>query len=143
MNWNFHFKFLNSWIPKNLQYPCLVCFRWIVFRRVFIILGLLYLMRSITMFVTVLPVASTTYYCSPRSNHTTLNIVFLRVWQLASGFGMSINGKHTFCGDYIYSGHTMIFTMGYLIVKECKYWSYEEKNTMSLLVFVACKCYVF
>lgn len=96
--------------------------RFIVMRRIFLILALLYMMRSITMFVTVLPVASRTYYCSPKSNSTSGAIVAKRVWQLISGFGLSINGKHTYCGDYIYSGHTVILVMSYLIISECKYY---------------------
>jgi shingomyelin synthase len=42
------------------------------------------------------------------------------VFQLISGFGLSINGKHTYCGDYIYSGHTIMLTMSYLIISECE-----------------------
>lgn len=89
-------------------------------RRVFLIVGLLYLMRSVTIYVTVLPVPSTTYYCSPKSNNTSPLIIAQRVFQLLSGFGLSINGKHTFCGDYIYSGHTVMLVLGYLIIAECK-----------------------
>ncbi|KAK7862282.1 hypothetical protein R5R35_006649 [Gryllus longicercus] len=92
--------------------------RFIVMRRVFVILALLYLMRSITMFVTVLPVASVTYYCSPKLNSTSTAVVVQRMWQLFQGFGLSINGKHTYCGDYIYSGHTVMLTMSYLIIAE-------------------------
>lgn len=92
--------------------------RFIVMRRVFMILSLLYLMRSITMFVTVLPVASVTYYCSPKANSTSITLVAKRVWHLVTGFGLSINGKHTFCGDYMFSGHTVILTMSYLIIAE-------------------------
>ena len=32
--------------------------------------------------------------------------------------GLSINGKHVYCGDYIYSGHTMTIIMACLIIKE-------------------------
>ena len=39
--------------------------------------------------------------------------------------GLSVNGQHVFCGDYIYSGHTMIIIMGHLIIRECK-----ENHTM-------------
>ncbi|XP_051173374.1 phosphatidylcholine:ceramide cholinephosphotransferase 2-like [Leptopilina boulardi] len=92
--------------------------RFIVLRRIFLLLGLLYMMRSITMYVTVLPVASKTYYCSPKANSTTPIIVTKRVFQLLSGLGLSINGKHTYCGDYIYSGHTVIHVLSYLIFKE-------------------------
>lgn len=92
--------------------------RFIVSRRMFFIIGLLYLYRSITMFVTVLPVSSTTYNCSPKSNNTTPLLVIRRTFYLISGFGLSINGKHTYCGDYIYSGHTMVLVLSYLIVAE-------------------------
>ena len=84
-------------------------------------MGLLYMMRSITMYATVLPVASKTYYCSPKANNTSPLLVTKRVLQLISGFGLSINGKHTYCGDYIYSGHTVVLLLSYLIIKECKY----------------------
>ncbi|EEC18287.1 phosphatidylcholine:ceramide cholinephosphotransferase 2 [Ixodes scapularis] len=93
-------------------------YRWIILQRVFLIMGLLYFMRSITMFVTQVPVASTTYYCSPKANTTNPLLILKRVAQLLSGFGLSINGQHTFCGDYIYSGHTVILTLAYLVVRE-------------------------
>lgn len=92
-------------------------------RRVFLIMSILYFLRSITMYVTVLPVSSTKYYCSPKSNGTTIAVVSKRVFQLMSGFGLSINGKHTYCGDYIYSGHTVMLVLGYLVIAECKYIS--------------------
>ncbi|XP_043507813.1 phosphatidylcholine:ceramide cholinephosphotransferase 2-like isoform X2 [Frieseomelitta varia] len=92
--------------------------RFIVVRRIFLLMGLLYMMRSITMYVTVLPVASKTYFCSPKANNTSPLLVTKRVLQLISGFGLSINGKHTYCGDYIYSGHTVVLVLSYLIIKE-------------------------
>ncbi|KOB78239.1 putative spingomyelin synthetase [Operophtera brumata] len=92
--------------------------RFIVSRRLFFIIGLLYLYRSVTMFVTVLPVSSTTYYCSPKTNDTSPLHVLRRAFYLISGFGLSINGKHTYCGDYIYSGHTMVLVLSYLVVAE-------------------------
>ncbi|XP_025420930.1 phosphatidylcholine:ceramide cholinephosphotransferase 2-like isoform X2 [Sipha flava] len=93
-------------------------YRFIVLRRLMFMLSLLYLLRSVTMFVTVLPISSTTYYCSPKSNSTSPEQIAKRVFQLFSGFGLSINGKHTFCGDYMYSGHTTILVMSYLIIVE-------------------------
>lgn len=76
--------------------------------------------RAITMYVTVLPMSSETYICSPQSNTTTPLIVAKRVVRLMSGFGLSVNGKHTFCGDFIYSGHTVILVFSNLIISECK-----------------------
>lgn len=79
------------------------------------------------MYVTVLPVSSTTYYCSPKSsNATTAFVIAKRAFQLMSGFGLSINGKHTYCGDYIYSGHTVMLVLGYLTIAECKYYHHNK-----------------
>ncbi|XP_063699466.1 phosphatidylcholine:ceramide cholinephosphotransferase 2-like isoform X2 [Culicoides brevitarsis] len=92
--------------------------RFIVARRIFLLMSLLYLMRSITMYVTVLPMSSTTYYCSPKSNSTTITTALSRAIHLISGFGLSINGKQVYCGDFMYSGHTVILVLGYLIISE-------------------------
>ncbi|XP_050532109.1 phosphatidylcholine:ceramide cholinephosphotransferase 2-like isoform X2 [Daktulosphaira vitifoliae] len=107
-------------ISTNLSFIVIAChkYRFIVVRRLLFMLSLLYLLRSVTMFVTVLPVASTTYYCSPKTNETSPMLIAKRVFQLISGFGLSINGKHTFCGDYMYSGHTTILVMSYLMISE-------------------------
>lgn len=93
-------------------------------RRVCLLISLLYLLRSLTIFVTVLPVPSPNYFCSPKANSTSALVITKRVFQLMSGFGLSINGKHTYCGDYIYSGHTVMLVMGYLIIVECKWMEF-------------------
>merc|ERR1712027_176420 len=41
-----------------------------------------------------------------------------RVITISSGGGLSINGNHIYCGDYIFSGHTMTLTLGYLTIKQ-------------------------
>ncbi|XP_035792274.1 phosphatidylcholine:ceramide cholinephosphotransferase 2-like isoform X1 [Anopheles albimanus] len=92
--------------------------RFIVMRRVFLLLSILYLMRSMTMYVTVLPVSSRTYYCSPKSNASSATVIVKRAFQLISGMGLSINGKQIYCGDYIYSGHTVTLVLGYLVISE-------------------------
>ncbi|KRY71781.1 Phosphatidylcholine:ceramide cholinephosphotransferase 1 [Trichinella pseudospiralis] len=93
-------------------------FRWILLRRVFFMLSLLYLGRCVCMLVTQVPLADPDYFCSPKSNNTTFGDVLLRALRLFSGAGLNIFGKHTFCGDYIFSGHTLILVMTYLVVKE-------------------------
>lgn len=83
-------------------------------------MSLLYMYRAITMYATVLPLSSKTYYCSPKTNETTPLLIVKRVIQLFSGLGLSVNGKHTYCGDFIYSGHTVILVLSYLFIAECK-----------------------
>ena len=97
--------------------------RFIVFRRIFFLMGIHYYYRAITMYVTVLPKPDQDYICEPQLNQTTSMDIFLRVAKLMSGMGLSINGKHVYCGDYIYSGHTMTLVMSYLVIKE-----YSPKN---------------
>ncbi len=92
--------------------------RFVVLRRVFFLGGLHYLYRAITMYVTVLPKPDTSYTCVPKVPNLSFVLVAQRVVKLLSGVGLSINGEHVYCGDYIYSGHTMTLVMTYLIVKE-------------------------
>merc|ERR1712165_13111 len=95
--------------------------RFIVYRRIFLIGGLHYFYRAITMALTVLPVADKKYredICQPQSNQTSAFVMGQRVLKLISGMGLVINGKHVYCGDYIYSGHTMSLVMAFLIIKE-------------------------
>lgn len=44
-----------------------------------------------------------------------------RVMKMIAGGGLSITGAHTMCGDYLYSGHTVMLTLTYLFIKECKF----------------------
>ena len=94
-------------------------------RRLFLILGLLYGYRAVTMFVTVLPKADPNYQCDPKLSDSgqflTVPIVLMRAIKIMSGFGLSMNGQHVYCGDFIYSGHTMTFVLAYLVMLECKY----------------------
>ncbi|CAH1118350.1 unnamed protein product [Phaedon cochleariae] len=92
--------------------------RYIVFRRIFAMLSLLYLYRAVTMYITVLPIASKTYLCSPKSAKLTTVEVVTRMWTLFWGFGLAVSGKYTYCGDFIYSGHTAILVFCYLVIAE-------------------------
>lgn len=92
--------------------------RLIILRRIWLLLGILYYYRALTFFVTVLPKADEEYECAPISNQTSAMDYMRRVITISSGGGLSINGNHIYCGDYIFSGHTMTLTMGYLAIKQ-------------------------
>jgi len=92
--------------------------RLIILRRIWLILGLLYFYRAITMFITVLPKADTNYTCHEKIDNVTVQDIGRRILTIVSGGGLSINGKHIYCGDYIFSGHTLVLAMGYLAIKQ-------------------------
>lgn len=91
-----------------------------IFRRLCIIIGVLYMYRAMTMFSTQVPLLRSSYCAPPmtaeeKANWVTyITIIFQRVFHMMLGFGLSINGMHIYCGDYIYSGHALILTL-------CKY----------------------
>lgn len=96
--------------------------RFIVLRRVMLVVGTLYWYRAVTMWVTALPSSDPEYECAPKLNGTiTAGIVAERAFNILAGFGLSINGRHVYCGDFIFSGHTMSLIMGNLIVCECEF----------------------
>lgn len=96
-------------------------YRVILFRRLCIIMGVIYFARAVCMSSTQVPLSSHNFECSPKmtpgirsSWASYLSEIFKRVFHMMLGLGLSINGKHTFCGDYIFSGHTVTLTF-------CKY----------------------
>ena len=95
--------------------------RFVVLRRIFFMGGIHYFYRAITFFITVLPKADPHYKCAPKLDNITFVEIARRVLKLLSGMGLSINGQHIYCGDYIYSGHTMTLLMTFLIIRECKF----------------------
>ncbi|XP_005292542.1 phosphatidylcholine:ceramide cholinephosphotransferase 1 isoform X1 [Chrysemys picta bellii] len=95
----------------------LLKYKSIISRRFFCIVGTLYLYRCITMYVTTLPVPGMHFNCSPKlfgdwESHLR------RIMKLLAGGGLSITGSHNMCGDYLYSGHTVMLTLTYLFIKE-------------------------
>ena len=106
-------------------------YRLIIFRRVWLVLGIIYYYRAITMAVTVLPKPDMRYECRPRVEHLTGLIIVERVLTIISGGGLSINGRHVLCCDYIFSGHTANLTLilSYLVAS-------RALHTLSLLLSV-------
>ncbi|KAM9804344.1 phosphatidylcholine:ceramide cholinephosphotransferase 1 [Neosynchiropus ocellatus] len=101
--------------------------RSIVGRRFFFIVGTLYLYRCITMYITTLPVPGMHFRCSPKLQGNWEGHVS-RVMKMIAGGGLSITGSHTMCGDYLYSGHTVMLTLTYLFIKEYsprRFWVYH------------------
>lgn len=91
--------------------------RAIVGRRFFFLQGMLYMYRMVTMYVTTLPVPSMHMHCAPKlysDSHGKIK----RVLQLVSGGGLSITGSHLMCGDFLYSGHTVMLTLTFLFIQE-------------------------
>ncbi|XP_045078444.1 phosphatidylcholine:ceramide cholinephosphotransferase 2 [Coregonus clupeaformis] len=88
-------------------------------RRFFFLIGTLYLYRCVTMYITTLPVPGNHFTCAPKlygDSHAKMQ----RVLTLISGGGLSITGSHLMCGDFLYSGHTVMLTLTYLFIKECE-----------------------
>lgn len=108
--------------------------RFVILRRIWFLLGILYYYRALTMYVTVLPKADETYTCMPRKNDTTALDYAKRVLTIISGGCLSINGKHVYCGDYIFSGHTMTLTMGYLTIQQYSPRNFKLLHWASWLV---------
>ena len=106
--------------------------RLIILRRVWFLLGLLYYYRSLTMFVTILPKPDENYKCMVEEDHLTFIIIVKRVLHIISGGGLSVNGKHVYCGDYIFSGHTFTLVMAYLVIRECiSFHNYSSQENSS------------
>ena len=106
--------------------------RLIIFRRVFFISGLLYYYRALTMQVTVLPSPDPDWIC-PRHNGTLdLATVLSKLYTITVGGGISLGEQQPFCGDYIYSGHTVIFTLAHLALRQCEFSTAAFSKTHSL-----------
>ncbi|KAA0721981.1 Phosphatidylcholine:ceramide cholinephosphotransferase 2 [Triplophysa tibetana] len=115
-------------------------YRAIVGRRYLFLLGTLYMYRCITMYVTTLPVPGMHMVCAPKL-YGDSDAKLQRVLQLLSGGGLSINGSHLLCGDFLYSGHTVILTLTYLFIKEyspCSFWWYHLVCWLMAAVGVVC-----
>jgi shingomyelin synthase len=64
------------------------------------------------------PVADTNFYCSPKAGKITFSLIMTRVFRMAGSAGLNVSGQQTLCGDYIYSGHTIVLVTSYLFIKQ-------------------------
>ncbi|XP_070697306.1 sphingomyelin synthase-related protein 1-like [Pempheris klunzingeri] len=90
--------------------------RSILFRRLCSLMGTVFLLRCCTMFVTSLSVPGQHLKCASKTYSDTLGKIqrALAIW---SGFGMTLTGVQT-CGDYMFSGHTVVITLLNFFVTE-------------------------
>ena len=125
--------------------------RLVVLRRICLLMGLLYLMRAATIYITVLPVPDpVNMTCLPSLNSTAFKVVAARAFNFMLTGGLTLgniqnpfdqlslspltcddltrHGWNSFetegggylCGDYFFSGHTVILTMGALVIQVSK-----------------------
>lgn len=89
----------------------------IIGRRCFFLIGTLYMYRCVTMYITTLPVPGKHMVCAPKLYNDSSGKIW-RILRLISGGGLSLTGSHMMCGDFLYSGHTVMLTLSYLFIKE-------------------------
>ncbi|XP_018518550.1 phosphatidylcholine:ceramide cholinephosphotransferase 2 [Lates calcarifer] len=89
----------------------------IIGRRCFFLIGTLYMYRCVTMYITTLPVPGKHMVCAPKLYNDSTGKIW-RILRLISGGGLSLTGSHLMCGDFLYSGHTVMLTLSYLFIKE-------------------------
>lgn len=117
--WAFTVTEVNGLILVGLwlvQWLCLK-HRAIIGRRCFFLIGTLYMYRCITMYITTLPVPGKHMVCAPKLYNDSTGKIW-RILRLISGGGLSLTGSHMMCGDFLYSGHTVMCTLSYLFIKE-------------------------
>ncbi|XP_077350639.1 sphingomyelin synthase-related protein 1-like [Festucalex cinctus] len=90
--------------------------RSILIRRLCSLMGTVFLLRCCTMFVTSLSVPGHHLKCASKTYGDSMEKIqrALTIWV---GFGMTLTGVQT-CGDYMFSGHTVVITMLNFFVTE-------------------------
>ncbi|EPY89444.1 sterile alpha motif domain containing 8 [Camelus ferus] len=109
-------------VPDMQTYPPLPDIfldRSILLRRLCSLMGTVFLLRCFTMFVTSLSVPGQHLQCTGKIYGSVWEKLH-RAFAIWSGFGMTLTGVHT-CGDYMFSGHTVVLTMLNFFVTECRY----------------------
>jgi hypothetical protein len=91
--------------------------KWEILRHFCNIGAVLFFLRSLTMFMTSLPVPILQTRCAPHV-YMTWPKRLDGAWNIFSGFGLTIQGVEI-CGDYMFSGHTMWLTLFALFIRKC------------------------
>uniref|UniRef100_A0A0R3RVM9 SAM domain-containing protein n=1 Tax=Elaeophora elaphi TaxID=1147741 RepID=A0A0R3RVM9_9BILA len=83
--------------------------RVVIMRRMFSLVGTVFLLRCVTMLITSLSVPGPHLECRSQS-YGTFVARLQQAYHIWSRFGMSIHGVRS-CGDYMFSGHTTAMTL--------------------------------
>ncbi|XP_017293175.1 phosphatidylcholine:ceramide cholinephosphotransferase 2 [Kryptolebias marmoratus] len=142
VKWAFTVTEVNGIVLLTIWLIQLVFFkhRSIAMRRFLFLIGTLYLYRCVTMYVTTLPVPGMHMNCAPKLQGDT-QAKIQRVLRLISGGGLSMTNSHLLCGDFLYSGHTVMLTLTYLFIKEYSprsFWWYHLMCWLLSAVGVVC-----
>jgi len=106
--------------------------RGVILRRMLAVIGTVFLLRCVTMFVTSLSVPGEHLGsgCKALPPLNTIDEKLQRAWLIASRFGLSITGLKT-CGDYMFSGHSSCLTLLNLFIVEYTPRNYRGLHIMS------------
>ncbi|XP_061106785.1 phosphatidylcholine:ceramide cholinephosphotransferase 2-like [Conger conger] len=142
VSWAFTVTEVNGMILLGLWFMqwLFLKYRAIAGRRFFFLMGTLYLYRCVTMYITTLPVPGKHMTCAPKLYGDSQAKVH-RILQLISGGGLSMASSDLMCGDFLYSGHTLMLTLTYLFIKEYSprtFWLYHVVCWLLSIVGVVC-----
>lgn len=99
-------------------------FKWSLVRRYLVIDAIMKFYRGIYTPLTIFPLADQDFHCAPQAFNSTLsifqysNILYEATLTQLGGAGLASTGYATYCGDYLFSGHSAVAILTYLFLNE-------------------------